>query len=1016
MTSISGGMLASALLAALVAAPALAADEPDELMPGRTAIVKPGVLAKVVAKPPTGATFDLPNTGVGGNDPTLEGGSLNLFDMAGPDNDTYPLPAGGWKALGNPPGSTGFKFRGSGSPGDPCRVVLVKTKVVKAVCRGAAVTLTPTFLGDLGVVLSIGTDTKRYCAQFGGTIRRNEVGRFIATRSSAPAVCPGDGPAPSTTSSTVAPATTTSTSLAATTTSTVPGATTSSTLPPTTTTSSTPVSSTTSTTVAGLCCNGAEFLTFTSEEAPGDCGDLLSVDGSLFNNIACSGLYFGGGQNSVPLPASIPDLAVQTVRLTSCTGQSATLGATNSLDTGTPRTCSDVGCLFGAPLSVPNANSTPTSTCVINRVAGPADGSLNCSSGDATINLPLASEVFLTGDQEPGVGGIQPCPRCVSGLCTGGTNNGMACTPGTSPLNPSYPTSHDCPPDPMFSLGDLPIGFSLTTGVVSWTGTVATNDDGSVGGQARVFAGFCRDADATGAFANPSQKCWENGVAVGPACVQPFETCQQRDQGAFGPAGGAVRTINTFGSPLAGILSGAVPATLVSVFGVPPTFDPTVDAAGNLPGPGAAAIPGIGELCETVNPCMPPVIPTTTTLPGATTTSTTLNTTTSSVALTTTSTSTSTTSTLFPGCPPPANPLGAVTFVTELGTTDCGGPGLNPAPLAPFSGTLTDANAMLISNLGAGCLNVGGGLANAIPPAPAPDGAEAHTNVGSIAGTMLTLASSNGTGVINCTRGAGPGRSCVNGTPGTNGMGLCTTDADCGQGSGNCLPDANCYFGPPIPISPPTPALATCIVNPFTTDVCGALDTATLSSSLNFGLSTRLYLTQNPTEPCPLCQGGVCTAGARQGLACSGGVGSFQTSNECPPSPTQFVGSITSNPIAVSTGTSVMTADADGFFCPGQTNPGAFGTGVLGRTITQAGALSGGGSLLASRFAGNICAASSGNPLIDTVEDLPGPISLSFAGTLGVCVLPDICNTLCSPCNLGPLCDVVCAPCILCTP
>jgi hypothetical protein len=187
-----------------------------------------------------------------------------------------------------------------------------------------------------------------------------------------------------------------------------------------------------------------------------------------------------------------------------------------------------------------------------------------------------------------------------------------------------------------------------------------------------------------------------------------FETRQQRDQGAFGPNGGAVRTVNTFGSPLAGILGGAVPATLVSIFGVPPTFDPTVDAAGNLPGPGAATVPGIGELCETVNPCVPPVTPTTTTLPGATTTTSTLITTTSSIALTTTSTSTSTTSTLFPGCPPPANPLGAVTFVTELGTTDCGGPGLTPPAAAPFSGSVTDGNGMLIRNLGAGCLNVGG--------------------------------------------------------------------------------------------------------------------------------------------------------------------------------------------------------------------------------------------------------------------------------------------------------------------
>jgi hypothetical protein len=326
---------------------------------------------------------------------------------------------------------------------------------------------------------------------------------------------------------------------------------------------------------------------------------------------------------------------------------------------------------------------------------------------------------------------------------------------------------------------------------------------------------------------------------------------------------------------------------------------------------------------------------------------------------------------------------------------------------------------MLISNLGSGCLNVGGGLANAIPPAAAPDEAEALTNVSNVQGTALTLASSNGTppnNLIDCTRGAGPLKHCVNGNPGTNGMGLCTSDADCGQGGGNCLPDANCFFGPPIPVSPPTPALATCIVNPFASDVCGALDTATLTSSLNFALSTRLFLTQNPAEPCPRCVGNVCTAGARASLSCSGGIGSNSTSNECPPSPSQYVGQIFSNPIQVSTGTSTMTADADGFFCPGQAHPGAFGTGVLGRTITQTGALSGGGSTLASRFAGNICAASSGNPLIDTVEDLPGPISLSFAGTLGVCILPDVCGTLCNPCNLGPLCSVVCAPCILCTP
>ena len=32
---------------------------------------------------------------------------------------------------------------------------------------------------------------------------------------------------------------------------------------------------------------------------------------------------------------------------------------------------------------------------------------------------------------------------------------------GTSPLTASYPTSQDCPPDPMFDIGTLPIAFTL---------------------------------------------------------------------------------------------------------------------------------------------------------------------------------------------------------------------------------------------------------------------------------------------------------------------------------------------------------------------------------------------------------------------------------------------------------------------------------------------------------------------------------------------------------------------------
>jgi hypothetical protein len=41
----------------------------------------------------------------------------------------------------------------------------------------------------------------------------------------------------------------------------------------------------------------------------------------------------------------------------------------------------------------------------------------------------------------------------------------------------------------------------------------------------------------------------------------------------------------------------------VSVFSIPQTFDATVDAVGDLPGPGAVALPGSGTLCATASTC-----------------------------------------------------------------------------------------------------------------------------------------------------------------------------------------------------------------------------------------------------------------------------------------------------------------------------------------------------------------------------------------------------------------------------
>jgi hypothetical protein len=187
-------VVALACVASLIAVQARGADEPDEDMPGRIVLIRPSSqLFKFISKAAT--EFALP---AASNDPTVEGGSLVVYDGGGAQSDTYSLPASGWKALGTP--VQGYKYKGAGSPTDPCRVVLVKKRVAKAVCKGPGVTLTTPFGGDVGIVLTLGTDSKQYCARFGGSETKNDV--TLLKRGNAPALpvtCPIPGPTTTTT-------------------------------------------------------------------------------------------------------------------------------------------------------------------------------------------------------------------------------------------------------------------------------------------------------------------------------------------------------------------------------------------------------------------------------------------------------------------------------------------------------------------------------------------------------------------------------------------------------------------------------------------------------------------------------------------------------------------------------------------------------------------------------------------------------------------------------------------------
>jgi hypothetical protein len=173
-------LVVTALVVVLASAPSVSAsDEPDETtLLGRSGVVKTGRLAKFIAKPVAPA-FDLPD--VPANDPTVAGASIKFYERGNPTNaNTFALPAVGWTKRGDPSNPTSFRYRGAGLIGDPCRKVIVKARSVRATCKGPQITLNPPFASEvLGVTLTIGTDSKRYCPVYGA--KRNEAGLFTST-------------------------------------------------------------------------------------------------------------------------------------------------------------------------------------------------------------------------------------------------------------------------------------------------------------------------------------------------------------------------------------------------------------------------------------------------------------------------------------------------------------------------------------------------------------------------------------------------------------------------------------------------------------------------------------------------------------------------------------------------------------------------------------------------------------------------------------------------------------------
>jgi hypothetical protein len=189
---------------ACVAGPVLAGDHPQEAR--KLSIKDAGgrqSLSWAVSLPPP-----MPPMVV----PTVAGATLTITG-AGGDAASFDLPAPGWVADQQ---ATSFKFKNT-APGGPSPVktaTFKSNRMIKVTARASGITLDEPAQGTVSISLTIGGDV--YCSQCTAA-RRDQTGRFMATRCPAPASCAAST---TTTTSTTTPTTlgttTTTTTLAAT--------------------------------------------------------------------------------------------------------------------------------------------------------------------------------------------------------------------------------------------------------------------------------------------------------------------------------------------------------------------------------------------------------------------------------------------------------------------------------------------------------------------------------------------------------------------------------------------------------------------------------------------------------------------------------------------------------------------------------------------------------------------------------------------------------------------------------
>lgn len=161
---------------------------------------------------------------------------------------------------------------------------------------------------------------------------------------------------------------------------------------------------------------------------------------------------------------------------------------------------------------------------------------------------------------------------------------------------------------------------------------------------------------------------------------------------------------------------------------------------------------------------------------------------------------------------------------------------------------------------------------------------------------------------VQCTADA----DCTNASAcvgGSNNGGLCSNASECPGGSCNNAGYAGpCifFFGAPLPLR--AGGVSTCVVNELAGSVSGTINVTDGTSTTSVPLSSRVHVMGTEFSPCPQCNAGICTDGARTAQACSvNGTGQFgDVSLDCPPNPGTLGGTLAIN-LDISTGTQSVT-------------------------------------------------------------------------------------------------------------